>query len=165
MLKLRRSLAVNRGSSPIIRPHLLTVVTLIDHGLNGEYMARFHDTDGPVLGVVRNRRGAMEQLTDSVRAKCSKHRVTMLVSMLRDNLTKIYKRVVKSKAKTEKSLNASLMTSYERQRTSIELTRLTRGNSEFQAFVGHLDELLVFVLDVSDQPSFVDISVISVVVH
>lgn len=40
----------------------------VDHGFDGEDVARLHDTLGLVLGVVRDGRHRMEQLADAVAA-------------------------------------------------------------------------------------------------
>ena len=42
----------------------------VDHGLNGEHVARLHDSDGFVFGVVGDGGGTVEQTVDAVAAVC-----------------------------------------------------------------------------------------------
>jgi hypothetical protein len=66
MFELSRSLSVSGYSGPIIGPDFFSVITLIDHRLNSEDVSWFHDTNGLILGIVRNVRRGMEQLADTV---------------------------------------------------------------------------------------------------
>ena len=66
MLKLCGSLAVSSDSSPVIRPGDVLMYSCVDHGFNGEDMADFHKSCGFVARIVRDIRGAMEEISDSV---------------------------------------------------------------------------------------------------
>lgn len=68
MLKLSRTLSVRSDRSPIIRPGDVLVHSCVDHRLNRKHVAGLHEASCLVVGVVRNVRGAMEEVANAMAA-------------------------------------------------------------------------------------------------
>ena len=68
LFKLGTALAIHRGAGPVVGPAYLAPGALIDHWLNSEHMPRLHRAHCLVVGVVRDGRGRVEQLTNAMAA-------------------------------------------------------------------------------------------------
>ena len=68
MLELRGLLAVRGDGGPLVGPGAVAPDAEVDHGLDGEDVARLHDARGLVLRVVGDVRRRVEQLADAVAA-------------------------------------------------------------------------------------------------
>ena len=82
MLKLSGALAVGSDCGPVVRPGDVLVHSCVYHRLDGEDVAHFHEARGLVARVVRDVRGAMEQIADSVAAVSSVYRQAKLIQRL-----------------------------------------------------------------------------------
>ena len=60
VLKLGARFAIFGDSSPLVWPEQILVAALVDHGFNGENVARLHAARGFVGGVVWNAGRAMK---------------------------------------------------------------------------------------------------------
>lgn len=61
-----RPLAIGSDGSPVIFPSDVLISALVDHRLDGEYVACLHESSGLVVPVVGHIGCAMEQLAYSV---------------------------------------------------------------------------------------------------
>ncbi len=68
MFKLCRPLTISSDCGPVIGPGDIFMDTRVDHGLNGEYMTRFHNTYSLISWVVWYVRGTVEQFAYPVAA-------------------------------------------------------------------------------------------------
>mmetsp|Transcript_68639 Transcript_68639/g.222497 ORF Transcript_68639/g.222497 Transcript_68639/m.222497 type:complete len:337 (+) Transcript_68639:138-1148(+) len=67
LLELGGPGAVGRDGSPIVGPSLVAAVAAkVEHGLDCEHVACFHDADRLILPVMRNPRRSVEELADAV---------------------------------------------------------------------------------------------------
>lgn len=66
MLKLCGSLAVSSDCGPVVRPGDVLMHSCVDHRFDSEDMADFHESCGLVARIVRDIRGTMEEISDSV---------------------------------------------------------------------------------------------------
>merc|ERR1711912_179190 len=74
MLELGRTLAILRDCCPVIGPcRVPSVATDVEHGLDGEHMARLHDPYCLVLAIMRNIWRAVEELTNPMTAVACDH--------------------------------------------------------------------------------------------
>ena len=137
VFELGAPFSVFRHTGPSVRPGLIFVGSLVDHGLDGEHVADLHDANGFIVGIVGNVRGAVEELANAVAAVGLDDAESLGVGVLGDDVANL----------------------------PVLCPRLAVLDGLHQAFVGGLDEQLAGLARRADDKCLVKIAVIALVEH
>lgn len=87
MLELGRSLTINSGGSPLVGPGEILISTLINHRLDCEDVANFHETLRLIVPVVGYLRSLMENSSNTMASIAGDNRVSLGFNVLRNDVS------------------------------------------------------------------------------